>query len=159
MIRTAAGPRGVLPLLLIAESRIATALHTPRSLPPSSMLTRVSFRHPSFADGRRPSLHESTPCRVSLRAGPARCRMMSSSKAQDGPELRDKMGRPINGWTLPAVQGVPLQHHTDRYRRHAVCRFIRICTHLETLWTLQVHWAYFSVTSAHVRACVCVLVS
>ena len=99
----------VLPLLLIAESRLqfAFALQSGR---------RASLQHHGSAFCFSTRLLSSTSrfstVRTNVRAGSPRT--SSSAQGHDA-EPRDKVGRPAGWWQLPPIDGAPLLHHTDRY--------------------------------------------
>ena len=102
----------VLPLLLIAESRLqfAFALQSGR---------RASLQHHGAAFCFSTRLLSSTSfstVRTNVRAGSRRIATSSSAQGHGADtEPRDKVGRPAGWWQLPPIDGAPLLHHTDRY--------------------------------------------
>jgi hypothetical protein len=108
-----ASSTAVLPLLLIAESRLqfAFALQSGR---------RASLQHHGAAFCFSTRLLSSTSrfstVRTNVRAGSRRMAISSSAQGYGADtEPRDKVGRPAGWWQLPPIDGAPLLHHTDRY--------------------------------------------
>jgi hypothetical protein len=98
----------VLPLLLIAESRLQFAFALQSSLQHHGAAFCFSTRLLS-------STSFST-VRTNVRAGSRRIATSSSAQGHGADtEPRDKVGRPAGWWQLPPIDGAPLLHHTDRY--------------------------------------------
>ena len=101
----------VLPLLLIAESRLqfAFALQSGRW---------ASLQHHGSAFCFSTRLLGSTSSFPTIRTNARAGSRLTSSSAQGhgaDTEPRDKVGRPAGWWQLPPIDGAPLLHHTDRY--------------------------------------------